>query len=403
MSYQRVFNNEIYTSDISGEIPVITYKDRGREFYNIADNRKWIVKLVNDAPVLHEVLYLKPATDTVADLDGSEQVQVLLIDGSYALVPISQIQTYIDLIAPVVRYYKALITQAGETDPVAHVLNGSDNDFLGNIVWARASGGGSFTGTLEGAFDLVGSQVVVPGLVLTKTSDDVITLTGADSLLTDTYIEIAVRQRNMTAPTIVSMQTTEDGAKVLVEFDKPMSDYNLAALIPAITVTLDNVADVVTGIVRLADHYTYELTLTTAATSANVVDFAFDASVDMEAKDFALVEAVLTTVVENHVLDFVSAETSEDGTQVILNFTVPMANPSALGEAFEVKIDGVVAPHTSVQLGLPTSQIYINMTDPIANGDVVTVSVTAATVPSAEGTMFAAGLADEAVTNNVPA
>lgn len=368
MSYERVFNNEIYTSDISGEIPSITYKDRGREFYNIPDNRKWIVKLVAGVPTLHEVLYLKPATDP-----------------------------------PTFRYYKAFLTQSGANDPIAKVLNELEDDFLGHIVWARAGDGGSFTGTLAGAFDLVGSQVVVPGLVLTKTSNDVITLTGADDLLTETYIEIAVRIRNATAPTIVSMVTTEDGAKVLVEFDKPMSAYNLAALIPAITVTLDSVADVVTGIVRLADQYTYELTLTTAATSANVVDFAFDASVDMEAKDFALVEAVLARPVDNHVLDFVAAKTSPDGTKVILNFTVAMANPSALGEAFEVKIGGVVAPHTSAQLGLLTNHIYINMTDPIANGDVVTVSVTAATVPSAEGTMFAAGLADEAVTNNVPA
>lgn len=402
MSYLRVFNNEIYTSDISGEIPVITYKDRGREFYNIADNRKWIVKLVNDAPVLHEVLYLKPATENVADIDGSEQVQVLLVDGTYALVPISQIQTYIDpYVAPVVRYYKALITQAGETDPVAHVLNGSDDDFLGDIVWARASGGGSFTGTLEGAFDLVGSQVVVPGLVLTKTSDDVITLTGADGLLTDTYIEIAVRQRNMTAPTIVGIATNELGTKVIIEFSKPMLGYNLDGLIAAMSVTVDAVPNVITSISKL-ETGEFELTMTDTITSAGVVLFHFDASVDLEGLDMSLVEAIVDEPVTNNVLDFVSAETSEDGTVVMVNFTIAMGNPSELGEAFEVKIDGVAAPHTAVSLGLPT-QLIIHMTAPIENGDVVTLSIDAATLESANGTQFAAGLADQEVTNNVPA
>lgn len=106
--------------------------------------------------------------------------------------------------------YVALLTQSGTSDPVATVLNGSDSDYLGDIVWTRGSAG-YYNGTLLGVFienktllptwhilnmgaDAGGSpgELVIYSANYYRESDDVISIdviksNGGDSLPSSAY------------------------------------------------------------------------------------------------------------------------------------------------------------------------------------------------------------------------
>lgn len=81
MSFNRVLNNQFFQSDISGETPTITPLDKGREFYNTADNRRWTTKYVNGVLTLHEIRADAPMKIYIGQsLPTGAKPQRLLID-----------------------------------------------------------------------------------------------------------------------------------------------------------------------------------------------------------------------------------------------------------------------------------------------------------------------------------
>lgn len=81
MSFQRVLNNQFFESNISGEVPTITPSDRGRVFYNSADNRTWTTKYVGGVLTLHEQANGAPMKLYIGQsLPATAKPQRLLID-----------------------------------------------------------------------------------------------------------------------------------------------------------------------------------------------------------------------------------------------------------------------------------------------------------------------------------
>jgi hypothetical protein len=121
--------------------------------------------------------------------------------------------------------YKALLTQSGDSAPVARVLNEDEVDYLGEIAWSS-----ELTGTLSGAFLDTLTAIIVgsPTIALTRTSANVVTLSAGT--FTNMYVEIKVRQRG-TAPVLLGAEIPYSGDRVILSFDKEMSDYDLANLL----------------------------------------------------------------------------------------------------------------------------------------------------------------------------
>lgn len=85
------------------------------------------------------------------------------------------------------KVYIADLDQAGTADPVAT----ENENTVGAIVWAR-SGAGTFTATLAGAFPADKTHFLST-LTGTRTSDDVLTFTHADTFSGESII-IVVKQ-----------------------------------------------------------------------------------------------------------------------------------------------------------------------------------------------------------------
>lgn len=95
--------------------------------------------------------------------------------------------------------------------------------------------------------------------------------------------------------------------------------------------------------------------------------------------------------------------TSVNGVTIELNFDQTMANPAALAASFVVSVAGTPVNLTSVALkGGDSTNIIITPVTPIANGDVVTITIASKAIKSAAGAYFL-GVTAGAVTNLVPA
>lgn len=101
MGFQRVMNNQFFQSDISGEVPTITALDRGREFYNTADNRRWTTKYVNNVLTLFEVRADAPMKLYIGQsLPSGAKPQRLLIDSGLSNQDITPAGTPLTFEAP---------------------------------------------------------------------------------------------------------------------------------------------------------------------------------------------------------------------------------------------------------------------------------------------------------------
>lgn len=93
--------------------------------------------------------------------------------------------------------------------------------------------------------------------------------------------------------------------------------------------------------------------------------------------------------------------TSTDGTEITLPFSEDMADPAALSASFVLKVDGETAAVTSVALDSDISKIIVTPTTPIANGEVVTITIATKIIKSVAGAYFL-GVTTGDITNNVP-
>lgn len=94
-------------------------------------------------------------------------------------------------------------------------------------------------------------------------------------------------------------------------------------------------------------------------------------------------------------------ETAIDGTTIELNFSKEMIDPTAHADVFILKVDGEAVTVTSVEHGTPDSQLIITPATPIANGDVVTLSMESRYIASTDGARYA-GVTDLPIKNTVP-
>jgi|SRR6478736_1317277 hypothetical protein len=102
--------------------------------------------------------------------------------------------------------YIAILTQSGEDAPVATVVNSTDSNYLGDIVWTRNANPGNYLGTKADAFTLnktwasisVKGDSALAGAVKLNNTDTIAyftndqTFTGVDD--ETVYIQIIVMQ-----------------------------------------------------------------------------------------------------------------------------------------------------------------------------------------------------------------
>lgn len=228
--------------------------------------------------------------------------------------------------APKELVYKALITQTGENNPDVRVLNASDPDYFGDIVFIR--NGAGFYASPEIYLDTSLVQCFVSSLGINVTSNESIILfsyvddcfrirtiylnltdsefADLDNILYHTAIEIRVRQRGE-APQLLSIETNSDGSKLYATFNKAMSNYNFSTLPNAITININN-ETVVNSIstVSLSEEDNTVVVFDISAESytpysTDVFLFSFDASVNWESLDLGLVAEIVDAAVVNNV------------------------------------------------------------------------------------------------------
>jgi hypothetical protein len=231
----------------------------------------------------------KQITDAITANEGD--IQTLQTNLGTTAGDVSSLQYLKDITNANHYVYRALLTQTSTNAPVARVLNAADGDFLGKPVCAYVSPG-VYTMTLAGAFPSTLTEIVLgkaslvgdgtKSIYAVRTSDNVITIstfsgvgaTAANDILTDYPIEIRVRQRG-TSPNIESLTTTEDGTKIIAEFDKYMNDYMFAGIEGAFVFT----GNTFSAVARGTNEATLELTLTTPVVAEEpiVLDFGISA------------------------------------------------------------------------------------------------------------------------------
>lgn len=96
-----------------------------------------------------------------------------------------------------------------------------------------------------------------------------------------------------------------------------------------------------------------------------------------------------------------SKETNAAGTTITVVFSEDMEDPSTLKASFVVKVAGEAVELTSTELDTDHANIIITPTTPIANGDVVTLTIASKAIAAAAGGFFL-GVTNGAITNNVP-
>ncbi|MDD2547704.1 MAG: SwmB domain-containing protein, partial [Burkholderiaceae bacterium] len=223
-----------------------------------------------------------------------------------------------------------------------------------------------------------------------------------------------------TAPTFVKAETSTNGTKVILTYNEALSATTAAK--ETFAVKIGDTANAVTAVAVSGS--TVELTLTSALANGNSVTVAYAAPTpaNAQATNNAVQDtagndaATLTTqTVTNKVPDttsptFSKAETSTDGTKVILTYNEALSATTAAKEAFTVKIGDTANAVTAVAVS--GSTVELTLTSAVANGNSVTVAYAAPTPANAQASNNAvqdtagndaAALAVQTVTNNVAA
>jgi hypothetical protein len=214
--------------------------------------------------------------------------------------------------------YKALLSQSGEDAPVARVLNQDEADYLGDINWIR-NGAGVYTAindnlllsmTLANIISTCDDVISTGELknVLVEYGSGSLTLCSsgsdglADGLFANTPIEIKVRQRGA-SPVLLSAETNNTGDKIILTFDKKMSNYGLLNSIESGDFDFD---------VQSADNYTLvdniiTLNVPTPFQASDTINFRFYGNNNVESFDYGLLQPFADYIpVTNNVSEYLN-------------------------------------------------------------------------------------------------
>jgi len=210
--------------------------------------------------------------------------------------------------------YKALLTQSGVSAPSLRVLNQDADDFI------------PFTFLFS--TNILSNETVDESLILLSIGSIVggkITI-PAGSGYTDFPIEIKVRQRG-TAPVILNAKTSEEGDKVILIFDKRISDFTLSLLAGNFVLAGNTGATLIDTVERGVTLNEIKLSSTEdlGIILDDILTLSFDGSVDIESTDYGLLEDFDISVMNNVPaeltnFDLISAETDKNGRKLNLTF-----------------------------------------------------------------------------------
>lgn len=206
---------------------------------------------------------------------------------------------------------------------------------------------------------------------------------------------------DLPVPALLDVSTDATGAKILLTFDRPMSDP--AGLHASFIVLTDDEENEVTA-AALNTNTKIELTLTTSVIFGQVSTVSM-ATRAVASEYGAPAYVIANELVSNIVLQVPAVQsiaTNAAGTKIILTYNIIMANPAANKGDFSLKYGGAAKVINTAALGANTKTIELTPAVAAINTDVVTLSLTAGNIASALGGK-AAAFTDTAVTNNVPA
>jgi PGF-pre-PGF domain-containing protein len=204
------------------------------------------------------------------------------------------------------------------------------------------------------------------------------------------------------APTFTSSLTTTDGTTIIITFSTTMADP--AGKHGQFTYALNGGAAQGFSAVAL-NATTTKIDLTTSGTAianGDAVTVSYTPGT-IVAADTGVLAAFANQAVTNKKPappTFVSAQTSGDGTKIIITFSKAMANPAGKHGQFTYKVNGGVAQSFSAAaLNATTTNIDLTTAGTaISVGDTVTVSYTVGTVVAADSGVLAT-FTNQAVTN----
>lgn len=149
----------------------------------------------------------------------------------------------VDYVVPKWLKYEALLTQTGENAPVARVLNQDERDYLGDIVYERVSAGiyksilkaykpNITSATLQGSLAAKINSVIYNdednnGFFIQTLQFDTDGFVAFDDAISAAAFSIKQRVRG-NPPKLLTAETNIAGDKVILTFDKEMSEYGLA-------------------------------------------------------------------------------------------------------------------------------------------------------------------------------
>ena len=107
----------------------------------------------------------------------------------------------------------------------------------------------------------------------------------------------SMRLQRGTSPILLDAATNTAGTKIVLTYNKIMSQYMFSGITGAFTASSKTVASVARG----AETNTIELTLNTAYVNGNTITLAYDASIALESIDLGLAELFTTISVTNNV------------------------------------------------------------------------------------------------------
>ena len=107
----------------------------------------------------------------------------------------------------------------------------------------------------------------------------------------------SMRLQRGTSPILLGAATNTAGTKIVLTYNKIMSQYMFSGITGAFTASSKTVASVARG----AETNTIELTLNTAYVNGNTITLAYDASIALESIDLGLAELFTTISVTNNV------------------------------------------------------------------------------------------------------
>ncbi|MEI6555518.1 MAG: hypothetical protein WCL70_08015 [Paludibacter sp.] len=213
--------------------------------------------------------------------------------------------------------YKALVSQDGINVPVIRVLNQDEIDYIGDIessIELNEDNTKSIILTSDGLFKqgltlirvalLDGSYLNgggnTPLQQVFRVDDNIIKFIFGNDGCVDYPIEIKVRQRG-TAPVLLSAETNEAGDKVILNFDKRMSAYNLINTIASVNSAYNGEIDG-SCIFDSFDDKTIKICPSINISKESSVSLFFDGSVNIESFDYGLLSAFENFPVTNNVI-----------------------------------------------------------------------------------------------------